>query len=132
MKLDLIYLGKTHEEREKEREEVRANQAKYMKERSAERQLRTDKIKLEAGCMDCGYNSHACALDFDHRPGETKLFQIAGNLCRKWESTLAEIAKCDVVCANCHRVRTKERQQKEAGASWKKNDPAYTRLNLES
>ena len=70
-----------------------------------------DGLKLRSGCVDCGYSEHAVALDFDHRPGEIKLFSIG----IKWEGALvpllAEIAKCDIRCANCHRVRTAERRQ---------------------
>src|SRR4051794_27027298 len=34
-------------------------------------------IKVERGCIDCGYNSNAVALDFDHLPGSVKLYRIA-------------------------------------------------------
>jgi hypothetical protein len=70
---------------------------------------RLDNIKLAAGCVDCGYNIHPAALDFDHRPGTVKLFAIGTNRGRGecgWSLILAEIAKCEVVCANCHRIRT--------------------------
>jgi hypothetical protein len=46
-------------------------------------------------------------MDFDHRPDEAKLFTIShGKGQYGEEKILAEIAKCDVVCANCHRLRT--------------------------
>jgi hypothetical protein len=67
-------------------------------------------IKLDAGCADCGYREHDVALDFDHRPGEVKKFSIAKQGGRSWASVLAEMAKCDVVCANCHRIRTDDRR----------------------
>jgi hypothetical protein len=57
-------------------------------------------------------------MDFDHREGEEKLFAVSagGNKVRLSQSQLlAEIAKCDVVCANCHRERTHRRKQ-----SWPK------------
>ena len=57
-------------------------------------------------CADCGGVFHWCAMDFDHRPGETKLFAIAASKGMSWNALRAEIAKCDVVCANCHRIRT--------------------------
>ena len=61
--------------------------------------------------MDCGYNLHPAALEFDHVNG-VKLFNIGeqiGSYSREklWE----EIAKCDVVCANCHAIRTTTRRQ---------------------
>ena len=72
---------------------------------------RIQQIKVERGCVDCGYNTHAVALDFDHMPGHVKNFRIAtmsgGN---SWPLIEAEIAKCEVVCANCHRIRTADRR----------------------
>jgi hypothetical protein len=55
-------------------------------------------------CVDCG-EADPVVLEFDHR--RDKLFSIGMELSqRKWQSILAEIEKCDVVCANCHRRRT--------------------------
>jgi hypothetical protein len=70
---------------------------------------RLSAIKLERGCTDCGYNAHPAALDFDHLPGTTKLSTVSRLSTRNWERVAAEIAKCEVVCANCHRIRTVER-----------------------
>ena len=63
-------------------------------------------IKMAVGCADCGYKEHPVALDFDHRPGTEKLFTVAEGCRKPWAVVEAEIAKCDVVCANCHRIRT--------------------------
>lgn len=59
-------------------------------------------------CMDCGGSYPPCVMDWDHRDGEVKLFNIA-SLKASVEDMLIEIAKCDLVCANCHRVRTARR-----------------------
>ena len=64
--------------------------------------------KHAAGCADCGYRAHAQALQFDHVRGE-KCFDISKNVKLRWASIEAEMAKCDVVCANCHAVRTASR-----------------------
>jgi hypothetical protein len=72
------------------------------------------KYKLEHGCMDCGFNAHHAALQLDHRPGTVKVRDIKSGQQLGWEALLAEIAKCDVVCANCHAVRTWRRVQKDA------------------
>ena len=61
-------------------------------------------------CTDCHGVFHHAAMDFDHVRGE-KLFCIAANKGGTRASLLAEVAKCDVVCANCHRVRTWQRKQ---------------------
>ncbi len=72
------------------------------------------KAKLEAyktkhGCADCGYNKHPVALDFDHLPGHVKEFTIGSQMIRNMDRIWAEVAKCEVVCANCHRIRTATR-----------------------
>lgn len=61
----------------------------------------------EHPCADCG-ETDPVVLEFDHL--RDKKFGIGkGFRERKWESVLEEIAKCDVVCANCHRRRTAKR-----------------------
>jgi hypothetical protein len=91
----------------------------------AERRALLDKIKLGRGCIDCGYNAHPAALHFDHREPEKKLFKIAQGLCRRLESLLAEVAKCDVRCANCHAVKTIERNEGAKGRKHTDEDRAY-------
>jgi len=63
------------------------------------------------GCVDCGFNGSSCALDFDHKPEfkKSKIVSQMGSF--PWHSILSEMAKCDLVCANCHRIRTKTRHK---------------------
>jgi hypothetical protein len=82
----------------------------YAAEHRAPRRAQINAIKVSVGCADCGYREHPAALDFDHLPGYTKLFGIGNNPDRSWVSLEAEMAKCEVVCANCHRVRTFNRR----------------------
>lgn len=66
-------------------------------------------------CADCGRRFPHYVMDFDHRPGEVKCFNVsiaAGQPRLSWERMAAEIAKCDVVCANCHRERTYQRRKR--------------------
>lgn len=74
------------------------------------RRQRIEAIKLERGCADCGFNAHPECLDFDHVRGEKK-FNLAQAQTRNWADVEMEIAKCDVVCANCHRLRTYQRRK---------------------
>lgn len=58
-------------------------------------------------CMDCKKYYRSYVMDFDHRDPSEKVAGItvmlkAGNRKKIW----AEIAKCDLVCSNCHRERT--------------------------
>lgn len=56
-----------------------------------------------SGCTDCG-NMDLRVLEFDHQ------YDKVGNIARMMgfstEKVKAEIDKCEVVCANCHRIRT--------------------------
>jgi Zn finger protein HypA/HybF involved in hydrogenase expression len=81
------------------------------------RRIIIDNMKLQAGCQDCGYAENAVALDFDHIPGNgTKRFNISQSiLSHDWDVVLAEIAKCQIVCSNCHRVREANRRAENAG-----------------
>jgi len=78
----------------------------YQRQISKRRKL-IDEIKLRNGCCICGYNSHAVALDFDHLDPSKKDFTIGTKYTHKpWQLILDEIAKCRVLCSNCHRVET--------------------------
>jgi hypothetical protein len=96
------------------REHYLANRDRYI----AQAKERKDALRLERNlylldyfadhpCVDCG-ETDPVVLEFDHL--RDKLFDICHDLpYRNWESILAEIEKCDVVCANCHRRREKRR-----------------------
>jgi hypothetical protein len=58
-------------------------------------------------CADCGVQYPPFVMDFDHVDGD-KVDDICTMRRRllNWQTIVAEIAKCDVVCSNCHRSRT--------------------------
>ncbi len=59
-------------------------------------------------CVDCG-EADPVVLEFDHL--RAKSFAIGPKLAQtSWQRILAEIDKCEVVCANCHRRRTATRR----------------------
>ncbi len=62
-------------------------------------------------CMDCGLDHPPHRLDFDHCRG-TKSANLSQASRHGWgEARIREeIAKCDLVCANCHRDRTEQRR----------------------
>lgn len=102
--------------------------------RSARAEIRANKwalaqqIKLQRGCVDCGYREHAIALQFDH-VGNNKKASVS-NLIRSdysWKTVLEEIAKCEVRCANCHAVMTAVRKQHallESQTSMPRSEPS--------
>ena len=55
-------------------------------------------------CVDCGYETVPAALEFHHRDPSTKEFGV-GNWHGSRERLLREANKCDLLCANCHRLR---------------------------
>lgn len=72
----------------------------------------------EVPCTDCGVQYPPHVMQFDHVRG-VKLFDIgsrAGQGTVSLATLRAEIAKCEVVCANCHAERTYQRQQAQAAA----------------
>lgn len=97
--------------------------ADYAKNREAHmaRNLATRKRKREwirgqkdVPCMDCGNRYPYYVMQFDHRDPTLKSFTLAKFDACSWKSLKNEVAKCDVVCANCHAIRTHlQRQERE-------------------
>lgn len=82
-----------------------------VKNYKANNQRRIDEIVREAKrkpCADCGKTFKPCQMDFDHKPEFEKSFNIFDAKRRNISERklLEEMAKCDVVCACCHRLRT--------------------------
>jgi hypothetical protein len=66
---------------------------------------KTELVAVAGGrCVDCGYARCLATLEFHHRDATTKEFGVA-NFGGSLERLLTEIAKCDLLCANCHRKR---------------------------
>ena len=61
-------------------------------------------IKKNAKCKICGEKDWRC-LDFHHKDKEDKVIEVALLYLKNWKRSrmLEEIAKCDILCANCHR-----------------------------
>lgn len=74
-------------------------------------------IKQESVCADCKMNDWRC-LEFDHLPGYKKEAAISSPYCMSWsrEKIDKELSKCEVVCGNCHKIRTYERRKRPRGA----------------
>ena len=97
------------------REHYQANKERYIAQAAAHKKaLRLERTALlieyfqDYPCVDCGEDDPVI-LEFDHL--RDKSFDIAQKIVDyNWERILAEIEKCEVVCANCHRRRTAERR----------------------
>ena len=66
--------------------------------------------KLGKPCADCKGTFPPCAMDYDHLPQFRKVDTISQLV--RWGSphrVFAELAKCELVCKNCHAIRTQAR-----------------------
>ena len=79
------------------------------RQRGRERRAVIEKLKA-AACNDCARCFTPECMDFDHRDGTVKIGTISQLLTHRFDQILVEIAKCDLVCANCHRIRTRRRR----------------------
>jgi hypothetical protein len=61
--------------------------------------------------MDCGEKFLPFVMHFDHRDPKTKIHSISQMHSCSLDTIKNEIAKCDIVCANCHAVRTYNQMQ---------------------
>ena len=102
----------------KERERARAvNAARYQQAREVFYTLK------DRPCMDCGGRFPHYVMEFDHpnrkiKTGNISQMAMAGMTQR----LLDELARTDLVCSNCHKVRT--RKQFERG-EWKSGRPRF-------
>ena len=63
-------------------------------------------LKTKTPCVDCGINYPYYVMDFDHVRGQkhANVMELVSTLSKK--KIDEEIAKCEIVCSNCHRIRT--------------------------
>src|SRR5712692_1194263 len=90
------------------REHYLKNAAAY--KASAKRRLERMKKILRVGksrpCADCRVQYPYYVMDYDHKDRSKKLDSVTQLVWESEQTLRDEIAKCDVVCANCHRIRT--------------------------
>ncbi len=61
---------------------------------------------LGGACLDCGLVAeYLDVYDFHHRKPSEKEFCIATAHDKAWDHVQQELDKCDLLCANCHRIR---------------------------
>lgn len=71
----------------------------------ARNQLFAYEALVASGCVDCSVRD-LVVLDFDHRGEKRANVSVLAHRGYSLATIAAEIAKCDVRCANCHRRRT--------------------------
>jgi hypothetical protein len=97
----------------------RANKKRRQAKVRADRQAHVtwlDSLKEGKPCADCGQVYPPYVMEWDHLPGSAKSLVLADTRRAAYGKNriLAELAKCELVCANCHRVRTFTRRKTRA------------------
>ena len=77
----------------------------YMSLRAAKHRAIISEMKT-APCMDCGQTYPPYVMDFDHLLSSEKKLMVSKMVGWSLDTLLAEVSKCDLVCSNCHRIRT--------------------------
>jgi len=80
----------------------KARRAAVRRARHEAGRARLTAIKTSRGCADCGTLED---LEFHHRPGTVKRFNLARTATYSPKTQDDEIAKCDVLCDTCHHRR---------------------------
>jgi len=96
--------SRAHYRRNKAKHNARrhANQVVYV----ARNKQRMRVFLEDRSCIDCG-NANPIVLEFDHVRGKKRYeISIMLNAGFAWARILEEVAKCEIRCANCHRVKT--------------------------
>lgn len=75
------------------------------KARYTEARTFVDAQKKKSVCIECGHSDYR-VLDFHHLDPGKKTVGVSRAVVQRWsaERILAEISKCVVLCANCHRL----------------------------
>ena len=90
------------------RERERARIYRYVAERRADVRQKIIDYLQEHPCVDCG-EGDIVVLEFDHIGEKVADISVYAGGGRTWARVKAEIEKCEVRCANCHRKKTRER-----------------------
>ena len=92
-------------------------------------------LKTSQPCVDCGGWFHPVAMTFDHLPGTIKRDEVS-DLVKSGCTKLAreEVLKCDVVCVNCHALRTYMRRMgfAEERGGWVRPSPTRQSIDVAS
>lgn len=102
--------------KEYDREYHRATRPiRLQQKRTRQRELRAWYLDLKRNkpCADCGKVFLPSAMTWDHLPGSRKITEVSTLVLNRHCSkrvVLAEIAKCELVCANCHAIRSEKRR----------------------
>jgi len=97
-----------------------ANKSQYFQRNQRTRKRAKAKLmeqKADTPCTDCGQKFHPYIMEFDHLDPSTKISAIGRMNAASGRTFTEELAKCELVCANCHKLRTFRRNLKNPSYS---------------
>lgn len=94
-------------------EKYQAENRQRTRDRHAKRTEFVNRLKMKP-CADCGVQYNPWVMQFDHVRGDkvtcvSRMRQLSFSI----DEIKAEVAKCEVVCSNCHHERTHKRYHNE-------------------
>jgi hypothetical protein len=102
-----------YKEKRKNKEHYAKYKEEYLERINIRKKIKTSENRVNLleyfkthHCVVCD-ESNPIVLDFDHKDEKEKKYGISSMIYSyNWATILAEIEKCNVLCANCHRIRT--------------------------
>ena len=94
------YKANAEQEKARAEEWYEANRSRRLA-KDAKRRAWFEEVKATKGCKSCGERDPV-VLDFHHRNPAEKCFDFGGSACRSLKRLEEEMAKCDILCRNCH------------------------------
>lgn len=86
---------------------------------SCRTKIRRHRVKIAAvkllgsKCNRCGYDKHIAAFEFHHKDPKQKDFTIGKASNKSWAIVKKEVLKCELLCANCHRIEHSNRDNEK-------------------
>lgn len=96
---------------EKQKMAYRKNKKYWLdmnRRKRAENRDRYNATKDGKPCSECGGFYPSYVMDYDHRDPDSKIMPISKMMGYSWWFIQEEIDKCDLLCSNCHRIKTYE------------------------
>lgn len=84
--------------------EIEKRNKNYQRVKTHRQKIKLKAIEYKGGkCEKCGYDKCDWAFEFHHTDPKEKDFGISNYSTISWDRIKAELEKCIMVCANCHR-----------------------------
>ena len=100
---------KKYSELKEQQAKLRSERAQLRRKTVQEKRVFIQGLKSQP-CKDCSNSYPSYVMHFDHLPENgQKRFQISKGHEKSWDALKLEISKCELVCANCHAIRTYQR-----------------------